>query len=109
MYEPTSVTPGNINGQAMSRYGVTELNNRLERLLLVSQAVWELLQETANLTEEDLFEKVTEIDARDGVEDGVYSRPLAKCRKCGSAICRKYVQCLFCGEPFESDTAFSEV
>ena len=49
---------------------VRKLQERLDKLTLVSMAMWELLKERGELTEEELMEKVREIDLRDGEPDG---------------------------------------
>lgn len=94
---------------AIIRKDVDDLEKRLDKLLLLSQAMWELLKEKTNLTETDLAEKVTELDLRDGKIDGKYTKPLIKCSKCESAICYKYDKCLFCGTPYEKGETFDQV
>ena len=91
------------------RQDAVEIEKRLEKLLLLSQAMWELIKEKTDLTEKELAEKVTETDLRDGKLDGRYAKPLVKCNKCGSAICHKYHKCLFCGTPYEEETNFDKV
>ena len=42
------------------------IEDRLDKLLLVTRAMWELIRDQTSLTEEDLLAKVREIDLRDG-------------------------------------------
>ena len=84
--------------QASDFRGATqELRDRLDRLVLASMALWELLRERTDLTEEDLLKKVQEIDLRDGQADGRVTRPPRKCPKCGRVVSRRHARCLYCG------------
>ena len=58
------------------------LEDRLERLALICMAMWSLVQSETNLTEDDLFERVKEIDLMDGVTDGKITRQVAQCGSC---------------------------
>ena len=82
---------------------------QLDRLGLVCRAMWTLLQERTGLTERELLERVTELDLRDGVPDGKYTRPPVDCAKCGSKVSRKFGRCLFCGTPYTEGSAFDTV
>lgn len=82
---------------------------QLDKLGLVCQALWTLLQEKTDLTDRDLLERVTELDLKDGVLDGRYTKPPVDCPKCGSKISRKFSRCLFCGEEYAGGSAFDTV
>ncbi|MDB5387543.1 MAG: hypothetical protein JWM11_3189 [Planctomycetaceae bacterium] len=49
---------------------VREMSNKLNRLTLISQTMWELLRERTGLTNAEIVDKMHEIDLRDGVADG---------------------------------------
>jgi len=85
------------------------LERRLDRLSLVCRALWTLLKDTTNLSEEDLNRRVTELDMQDGHLDGKITKPPVKCPKCQSAICKKFSRCLFCGEQYTGGNAFDAV
>ena len=76
---------------------VSVLEERIDKLLLVNMAVWELLKERTSLAEEDLMNKVHEIDIRDGVVDGKITEGIKKCRKCDRTMSQKHRRCLYCG------------
>ena len=76
---------------------VRHLEDKLERLVLINLAMWTLIQETTNLTEADLLERVAGIDLMDGVEDGKVTRQVAKCDDCGRVMSPKHDRCLYCG------------
>ena len=82
---------------------------RLDKLGLVCQAMWSLIQERTDLTERDLLDRVTELDWKDGVLDGKYTKPPVDCPQCGAKMSRKFNRCLFCGEEYVDGSAFDTV
>ena len=80
-------------------------SRKYDQLVLVCQAMWELLAEQTSLSEEDLRAKVNELDLRDGRRDGRLNRrvttPLPTCPECGAGISRKFNRCMLCG--YEGD------
>lgn len=78
-----------------------ELDNRIARLLLVTEAMWELLSERAGVTVAELAERVRAIDARDGRVDGRHGltvdAPRLYCPACQAAIPVGREVCQFCG------------
>jgi len=80
-----------------------QANDRLERLLLVTEAMWELLSERFGVTVEELVERVRQIDARDGQADGrrgiATNAPLEHCSACKATIPAGKTSCQFCGAP----------
>ena len=77
--------------------GVRDLENRLDRLTLICQALWELLKERGELTEEDLAVKVREIDLRDGRADGKIAKQIKRCPKCDRVMSPRHQKCMYCG------------
>lgn len=82
---------------------------QLDKLGLVCQAMWSLIQEKTNLTETDLLTRVTELDLKDGVLNGKCVKPPVDCPKCGSKMSRKFNRCLFCGQEYTEGAAFDTV
>lgn len=70
---------------------------RFDRMLLVLDAVWELVAERTGLTEADLLAKVQEIDARDGTADGRRVTLARRCSQCDAAVGNDRETCMFCG------------
>lgn len=89
--------------------GVRRIDERVDQMLLVVQAMWTLLQEKTGLTDAELRARVTQLDAQDGTTDGRVTRPPVKCRKCGAAVSRKFNRCLFCGEPYTEGSEFDTI
>ncbi len=82
---------------------------QLDKLGLVCQAMWSLIQEKTGLTEQDLLERVTELDLKDGVLDGKYIKQPVDCPNCGAKMCSKFNRCLFCGQECTDGSAFDTV
>ncbi len=78
----------------------------MERLSLACQAMWELLRENSNLTEEDLENKIIEVDLRDGVADGKMRTQVLLCANCGKNTNSKRSTCVMCGAPFRRPHQF---
>ncbi len=83
---------------------VKALKREVDRLELVSNALWELVRERLNLKLADLEGKMKEIDRRDGVEDGQITEVPLKCPSCGRVSSSKHWRCLYCGQEFEKET-----
>jgi hypothetical protein len=92
-----------------ARHAVFDLENKIDRLTLICQSMWSLIQDKTDLTEEDLVKRVTDIDLKDGKLDGKYTNPIVKCKKCDAAISHQFRKCLFCGEECVEGGAFSTV
>ncbi|MBN1943773.1 MAG: hypothetical protein JW849_10815 [Phycisphaerae bacterium] len=82
------------------------LEERLDKLLLICSALWELLRDRTELTEDDLIAKVQEVDLRDGRADGKISKTVKKCPKCGRTMSSRHRQCLYCGAEDLASGAF---
>ena len=93
----------------VARAGVDQLDVRVDRLLLVMDAMWELLAERTGETEADLLAKVQEIDARDGTVDGRRTTVARRCSSCGAAIGNERSSCAFCGHEEPGRTGFDGV
>jgi hypothetical protein len=72
----------------------------IERLLMITEALWNMLKEKHGYTDEDLIQRVQEIDMQDGRLDGkVAAQPPSACPKCGRPATRNRVVCMYCGTP----------
>ncbi len=79
---------------------------QVERLSLVCQAMWELLREQADFKDEDLEEKILEIDLRDGKINGRIRVTILECGNCGRKTNSKRTNCIMCGAPIERPHQF---
>ena len=60
-------------------------------------AVWELVKEKTQLTEDDLINKIAELDAKDGVADGQLTQQSAAVRAVQSVVPPRQNKCIYCG------------
>ncbi len=73
-----------------------DVNERVDRLLLVVAALWSLLMDTG-LTDQQLADRIREIDEADGVADGRMTPQATTCSNCGAAVSGELPACQFCG------------
>lgn len=78
------------------------LVEKVEGLALITRALFELLEESTGVSEEQLRAKITEIDLRDGQADGRMSPRPTRCPKCDAMMSPRFGRCLFCGEQDKS-------
>ncbi len=76
---------------------VRELRRIVNKLMLVTQALWEIIAKTNQLDNKLLIKKVNEVDLRDGKLDGKLKRAVKKCASCGRTLHREHSKCLYCG------------
>jgi hypothetical protein len=88
---------------------IQQFEERLNKLILVCKASFELLHERAGVTEQELAEKIVEIDLRDGKKDGVLTPQQKKCPDCGAGVCAKFRRCLFCGYEDKEGDVFTTI
>ncbi len=103
----------NLNARDTSEgtieHTVLPLIHQVERLTLVCEAMWSLIQEKTTLSEADLSQRVTDLDMADGVKDNKHSKAPVDCPDCGSKVCRKFGRCLFCGYRPPEETVFDTI
>lgn len=83
--------------------GNMELERRIDHLALACQALWEILSERVGVTHEELTKKMTEIDLRDGRQDGRMGPRVIQCPACGRNVSASKPTCMFCGAPIPTD------
>jgi hypothetical protein len=72
------------------------LDDRIDRLMLVVEGMWSLLEESG-YTAEQLMERVKELDGSDGEIDGQGAKSAGRCDECGAMLGRGLANCQFCG------------
>lgn len=83
-----------------------EMQERLDKLTLITMAMWELLRDRAKMSEADLLAKVQELDLRDGVPDGKITAVVNKCPHCNRTMSPRHQKCLYCGHEKLVSSAF---
>lgn len=86
------------SGSGASVHDIADLNERVDRLILVIDAMWSLLEE-AGYSDVQLRRRIAEIDRSDGTEDGKRKDLAATCASCGSKVPVGRETCQFCGAP----------
>ena len=82
---------------ADAKAGMKQLEERLDKLTLACMALWEIVKETSNLTDEDLMERVRLLDLTDGKEDGKATRGVTTCPSCNRTMSSRHTRCMYCG------------
>jgi len=80
-----------------ARGRVQELEWKVDKLILVNRALFELIASRLQITETELMDMVNEIDLRDGKLDGRLAIEATSCEKCGRTYSRRHNHCLYCG------------
>ena len=78
-------------------YKIDELVDKVDRLSLACQGMWELIRDRTQISEQDLEVKMLEIDARDGKVDGKITTQALSCHACGRPTNSKRNRCIMCG------------
>ncbi|MEM6583033.1 MAG: hypothetical protein AAF699_17270 [Pseudomonadota bacterium] len=77
---------------------IAELEEKVDRLSLLCHALFEELQQATGLTEEQLRERITQIDLRDGKLDGKFKPETGNvCPECGHKNKSSRSNCYWCG------------
>ena len=91
------------SAQANAREAVTEtelLRHDVDRLLMLTEALWGFLKQEHGYTDEQLAEAVKAIDLRDGRLDGKAAKiPPTACPQCQRLNSAKFSRCIYCGSP----------
>lgn len=85
-----------------ARTEVQALRFDVERLLMITEALWEILKQEHGYTNDSLLKLVNQIDMRDGRLDGkVENQPPSQCPRCHRTLMRHQSKCLYCGNPVQ--------
>lgn len=87
-----------------SHLRMIDVDERIDRLVMLLEAMWTLLREQG-FSDEELADKLMELDQSDGTMDGRRVPPPATCRSCGSKVAAGLPACQFCGTEVSSGAA----
>jgi hypothetical protein len=90
---------------AANAEAASSLQSQIDGLLLASQAMWELVRERTGLTEEDLRQRMEEIDLRDGIRDGRVGPAKVNCPACNRTNNDRRTHCVYCGRELAPEQA----
>jgi hypothetical protein len=81
-----------------ARSEVDVLKSEVERLLMITEALWTLAREQHGYTDEVLVERVRAIDMKDGKLDGRVAKSApSTCPSCSRTLSRQRPVCMYCG------------
>ena len=110
MFEMSFDPPGDLpreGGRTSGRDAKAEieaLRFDVERLLLITEALWSIAKEKLECTDEDLTRRIADIDLQDGTLDGRKAKsPPKPCPHCQRILAKHRHRCLFCGKPVEQE------
>jgi len=86
------------NSISRTQTDIASLERSVETLMLTCQAMWELLREKTNLTDEMLMQRMQEVDLRDGKRDGRIAGNTTTCEGCSRLNNANREHCVYCGE-----------
>ncbi|MDX2199929.1 MAG: hypothetical protein SF069_13275 [Phycisphaerae bacterium] len=89
--------------KSKARANADILQARLDQLTLATEAMWSLLREKLALTDEDLRQRMIDLDLSDGELDGVARREPQICGNCARTTPRRAPRCIYCGHATEMD------
>jgi len=81
------------------------LEARCDRLAMLCEAMWTLLRDQTGLNDEQLIDRINEIDLSDGTLDGKVDKSSGpiRCHQCDRAVGARFAKCMYCGAPVARD------
>ena len=79
------------------------LEIRLDRAMLVCEAMWTILRDKLGVTDLELLQRINDLDLSDGQLDGKVRKSAVACPKCGRTIARRLPKCMYCGQAIMHD------
>lgn len=79
------------------------------KLAEMTQALWVMMQQAYGLTDEELLQRIREIDICDGQLDGVARLPVRVCPHCGQKMAARNTRCLYCDAELGAASPFAEL
>ncbi|MCL1595470.1 MAG: hypothetical protein M3132_14055 [Actinomycetia bacterium] len=76
---------------------IEDLSERIDRLVLLTAAMWSILEENG-ATEAELIARVEELDSADAVLDGKLTAKPTPCSGCDTLVAPGLAACQYCGE-----------
>lgn len=98
-------TAERANGKANhAQEEINALNWKVEKLTMITEALWRIVKKSQNLDDEFLKKLVDEIDLADGKLDGKVAKTApTKCPTCLRVMSNKIKKCVYCGAVSNAD------
>jgi hypothetical protein len=94
---------------AVAKADIEELRQAIDKLLLITRALWEIIAASQGFSDDDLINKVDEIDLRDGVRDGKVRANIRTCASCRRVLPAGREKCIYCGSKNEGAAVFWDI
>lgn len=94
--------------RSQTRHQVEELNDRIDRLTLLCESMWQLVMESTGYCEEDLDARWLNLDLEDGERDGRRKKMPVSCN-CGAMVHPSLRKCQYCGAAAPARPAFDRI
>lgn len=110
-YKSESMAHGGQESRGMAREAERDLavlQRRVDFLTIASQALWELVRERLEMTDEQILERIQEVDLRDGKADGKISKTVLSCPQCLRNNQSGQDHCIYCGTPLPPAQLFEK-
>lgn len=91
-----------------SKADISGVELKLNRLVLLNQAIWSLVKQQTSLNEADLMHEIKRLDMLDGRLDGK-SAETKKCSQCSTVLAVGAMSCYHCGAQSSVNAAFHSV
>ena len=75
---------------------VLRLESKIDGLAMICQALFEILRDKGGISQEEVEEKIREIDLRDGREDGRIAGRPTECPQCRRPAHTRQRVCMYC-------------
>jgi len=76
---------------------ISELQDQLDRLLLITESMWFVLKDKLQLDDAVLMDMMKRVDMQDGKLDGKATAKAQTCPNCNHTISARTGRCFYCG------------
>ena len=92
------------NAAREAQTNVELLSHDVDRLLMITEALWMLAKKEHGYADDVLTKLIGEIDSRKSIVDGIPVKdPPQACPGCGRMNSAKRFFCIYCGKPIEAN------
>jgi hypothetical protein len=96
--EPLLAARADESDRVESAHAIDHLRRDVDRLYMITQALWSILKDRYDLEDEDLVKLIAAVDMQDGRMDGrIGPSPPQNCPQCGRVLSRRHAHCIYCG------------
>lgn len=78
----------------------------MARLVMINEALWQLLREAGQMSEEHLTSRVAGLEEK---YEKLGNRTVATCPKCNRPTSTKHVKCMYCGQEMPKGSVFDSL